>query len=1670
MKKRKHVYGMVVLLLTAILFHGCPPEEIEVPEEEKRAEILNEKLETAVTLEAVATLKKFGMPIYNGVQPPNIEGSYLADDITLKVCKNFEDCSPVGTKYVREKWTLKNQDNERFSVNLLVENEDDDMPDSYNMIISGEGNKFTLYNGKTGLSSEGNAYRIIDVYSGTMTENGLTNVHFATLWIEEGFQDAAMIYHEQDGMAKKFDGPLEPEKPEPEVGEKAGSVKLPQGAKVNFEKYSVVSFSDKQKMTKKGDFVVGIDESEQLQQTVFMADDNNKVLMLAYLNVGEEEIELSAESSAIGMFMMITGARSQLDKEQWTRAEELLKKTPKFAPVLAEVERLIKEEADLLSEDNTRLISLYGELFESMIVTPEGATTKDTRATQETSGTTSQPFTQTPPREVTRSTPVGTHQPLTQSTLQGVSQSVPQTRADDDKKDVSMPPLVITNEGSSIIIGSNGTGPAYRIIIEEEKENGQRLEVLREDLGVSKAANFGITDILLLKAGLCQPPEEVKYTMKTNTNYYISANSGLGEWTSGSFLNIVAPTLYLADGLGWPVGTACVKAFAEQSYGYIKYIFDLYKAKGIGEAMKAFADRMIGLLGSGTMVECELGKGVGELGSKAAKFVLNGMDFLGKADAYTSLFGHFVFWFENESIIDFCRSTDGMDLNECGVPYLTVTTPLSIGTRVRLKCDRHACVYPAWIDLNGNDKKDPGEELEDGYNELNIRSVEMKIHGDFAGLYFEEMELTTLQLNPNSEVTLISTDKLKIFLGGECEQLKSLFTGKNLEKVDVRKCKGLKTFQTRSKLTELDLTGCEALEKLDCYKNELHTLDLQGLKALKEVDCYSNRLTKVQVGDNDSLVKVDLRHNRLDSMNIAGIVKNLPKRAKKDGAIIKLDGNTAIPSGNDYTSANLKNWKMTPAAGKITFTTSKQAGSTIRLKVTAQETNPDDVWVDLNGNGELDEGESFSAYGTAQEFKVARDTVTIYGGLLKVDCSNNEITWLEVNGCPTLQELRCNKNRIETLSIHIYIEKLKLLDCSDNLLKDLYVSSSELTEVHCKNNPLTELEITGRKKLQVLDLTNCASLTMLKCSENNLKTLTLTGCNALKTLNCYNNSLTALNVSGKTNLSKLDCRNNLLDASAITKVITDLPQRAEGDKAFANFEGNQAVPTAQDAKTAKTKNWTIIPMPEGEGPDNPDDPDNPLPNEDVIVFTIDKLDGTVVLINSLPGTEKNIWIDWNDSGIQDVGEGLFFNSVGTYPYHWMMAGIPSVKSLKIHGASFITGLMIMVEKGVNIVSIDIRKGMALREFAHVGSLETLHVKGNTVLQDITVHNSQLTSLDLTGCTALRSVSVSNNGGLTSLNLTGCTALESLRVTDNNLLTSIKLTDCKALNVFDIDKINEMVSLDLTDCAALSKLNCSHCKIDYLNASGLKKLETITFYHYDDTAPVQNSIGAFNLSNCTSLENIFFDDIQLASLDVSGCTALKYLDIRNNYLTDLDLSTCNQLESLSCGDNELNSLDLSTCNQLSVLGCGHNELTSLDLSNCPKLEYVSCDSNRISSLKLSGYKTLKWLSCEDNKLTSLNLSEYTALEKVFCVNNQLTSLLVSGNDREEFDIACWSNRIHGNGMEALINSLPDVKEGVLGIIDLSDSNEANVCTKKQVQTAKSKGWRVIDEKQNDYPGS
>ena len=57
------------------------------------------------------------------------------------------------------------------------------------------------------------------------------------------------------------------------------------------------------------------------------------------------------------------------------------------------------------------------------------------------------------------------------------------------------------------------------------------------------------------------------------------------------------------------------------------------------------------------------------------------------------------------------------------------------------------------------------------------------------------------------------------------------------------------------------------------------------------------------------------------------------------------------------------------------------------------------------------------------------------------------------------------------------------------------------------------------------------------------------------------------------------------------------------------------------------------------------------------------------------------------------------------------------------------------------------------------------------------------------------------------------------------------------------------------------------------------------------------------------------------------------------------------------------------------------------------------------------------------------------------------------------------------MDALVTSLPTVTFGLFYVIDTQDENEGNVCTKTQVNAAKTKGWYVGDYSSGDeYEGS
>ncbi|WP_418800045.1 leucine-rich repeat domain-containing protein [Porphyromonas sp.] len=339
--------------------------------------------------------------------------------------------------------------------------------------------------------------------------------------------------------------------------------------------------------------------------------------------------------------------------------------------------------------------------------------------------------------------------------------------------------------------------------------------------------------------------------------------------------------------------------------------------------------------------------------------------------------------------------------------------------------------------------------------------------------------------------------------------------------------------------------------------------------------------------------------------------------------------------------------------------------------------------------------------------------------------------------------------------------------------------------------------------------------------------------------------------------------------------------------------------------------------------------------------------------------------------------------------------------------------------------------------------QTVTIQGNVTYLDCS--RNLLTSLNLSGCTALTTLDCSSNL-LTSLNLSGCTALTEL-ICNSNKLTSLNLLGCTSLTTLYCYG-NQLTSLNVSGCTALTTLDCKY-----------------------------NQLTSLDVSGCTALTSLDCDNNKLTSLNLSGCTALTKLDCSNNPLTSVNLSGCQSLKEFSYIYRKLTSLNVSGCTSLTGLWCSENQLTSLNLSGCTALTELNCSDNQLTSLNLSGCTALTTLSCYSNKLTSLDLSKNKALETLNCSKNLLRKLNLSGCTSIYF-LTCHRNQIKAREMTILVNSLPDLGSKGTGAFRVfyDGSGEGNVCLAAHVATAQAKGWKTqftrsyYDDDWYDYTGA
>ena len=123
-----------------------------------------------------------------------------------------------------------------------------------------------------------------------------------------------------------------------------------------------------------------------------------------------------------------------------------------------------------------------------------------------------------------------------------------------------------------------------------------------------------------------------------------------------------------------------------------------------------------------------------------------------------------------------------------------------------------------------------------------------------------------------------------------------------------------------------------------------------------------------------------------------------------------------------------------------------------------------------------------------------------------------------------ISDVRCRGNKLSKLDV-TKCENLKKLDLTNNNIPNLDISkNNKLEELFCSKNPLGKLE-----------LSNLANLVMLWCNNCKLRELDLKGTGKLEYLHCDNNKIKRLDISGLEHLGYLYCRNNLLKHLDITE-------------------------------------------------------------------------------------------------------------------------------------------------------------------------------------------------------------------------------------------------------------------------------------------------------------------------------------------------------------------------------------------------------------------------------------------------------------------------------------------------------------------------------------------------------
>lgn len=462
---------------------------------------------------------------------------------------------------------------------------------------------------------------------------------------------------------------------------------------------------------------------------------------------------------------------------------------------------------------------------------------------------------------------------------------------------------------------------------------------------------------------------------------------------------------------------------------------------------------------------------------------------------------------------------------------------------------------------------------------------------------------------------------------------------------------------------------------------------------------------------------------------------------------------------------------------------------------------------------------------------------------------------LDLTGCSALENLYCQECNLSSMDKLQYLSNLVIVNCMGNKLSSFTLSNkSRLTHLYLQDMPtLATVTVINNPALIHLDCSNCTALVNLNATNNNLTNLFVTGSRAIRELRCFSNAQLK-SISGLDNcvaLTYIDCEGCAITSLTGLQNANNITWIAARNNKLTSF----SITEKSKLKTLKVSN-------------------NPS-------------------LTSLY-CYKNALTTLQVEGCTSLGTLSCYKN----PELATITGLADCVNLtKLYLSSCAFSSLNLSDKNKlttldcgsnNLTSLNLTGCSALKELLCDNNSDLSAITGLASCQAITTfncNNCSFTNLDaVNGMGNISLLSASNNQ-LTSLEITNKSNLKTILVKNNPTLTT--------LNCF----YNDLTTLNITGCTGLTHLRCYNN--ENLSAiTGLNNSRGLIYLDCEDCA-----ITSLNgVQNMTELQKLLASNNSLTQLDVTGCTTLNTIKCYKNQISGEGMTTLVNSLPLRSEDN------------------------------------------------------------------------------------------------------------------------------------------------------------------------